>query len=188
VIVATPASVARDIIDDLPAGIADGLNAIRYGPYVVAAILTAEQSAMPWDDIYAMVTPGRAFNMFFNTASILRVPGPRRPGGSLMVYGASELARQLAERTDGQVRDTFLRDLAAIFPQLPGLVTEVEVQRWPEGIPFSTPGRHRWQPLLEQPAGCIHLAGDYLGARGGMDTAAVSGYQAASKILTALSP
>ena len=188
VIVATPAPAAREIIKDLPGGTAAGLGAIRYGPYVVAALLTAERSAMPWDDIYAMVAPGRAFNMFFNTASILRVPGPRRPGGSLMVYGASELARQLAERTDGQVRDVFLRDLAAIFPQLPGLVTEVEVQRWPEGIPFSAPGRHRWQPMLEQSAGCVHLAGDYLGARGGMDTAAVSGYEAACKVLTALSP
>lgn len=61
------------------------------------------------------------------------------------------------------------------------------MRRWPEGIPFSAPGRHRWQPMLEQPAGRIHLAGDYLGARGGMDTAAESGYEAACKVLTALS-
>jgi protoporphyrinogen/coproporphyrinogen III oxidase len=134
-----------------------------------------------------MVTPGRTFNMFFNTANVLRVPGPRRPGGALMVYGASELARELAGHTDGQVTDAFLKDLATVFPQLPGLVTEIEVQRWPEGIPFSTPGRHRWQPILGQPAGCIHLAGDYLGTRGGMDTAAESGYEAACKVLTALS-
>jgi protoporphyrinogen/coproporphyrinogen III oxidase len=186
VIVATPAPAARQIIEDLPGGTADALGAIRYGPYVVAALLTAERSAMPWDDIYAMVTPGRAFNMFFNTASILRHPGSRRPGGSLMVYGASQLARQLIERTDDQLLDVFLRDLAAIFPQLPGLITEIELQRWPEGIPFSTPGRHRWQLMLEQPAGLVHLAGDYLGARGGMDTAAVSGHEAACKVLTAL--
>jgi hypothetical protein len=34
---------------------------------VVAELLTGERSAVPWDDIYAMVTPGLAFNMFFNT-------------------------------------------------------------------------------------------------------------------------
>jgi hypothetical protein len=120
---------------------------------------------MPWDDIYAMVTPGLAFNMFFNAANVLRDPGPgrsgrtrprrpgsvprrpgsvsRRSGRSLMVYGASDLARRLLDQTDDHVRDVFLRDLGAIFPELPGLVTEIEVQRWPEGIPFSAPGRHR---------------------------------------------
>jgi protoporphyrinogen/coproporphyrinogen III oxidase len=186
VIVAAPAPAARQIVKDLPREMAEGLAAIRYGPYVVAALLTAEQSTTPWDDIYAMVTPGRAFNMFFNTASILRGHGPRRPGGSLMIYGASDLARRLADHADDQVKDVFLRDLAAIFPELPRLVTEVEIQRWPAGIPFSAPGRHRWQHILEQPAGCIHLAGDYLGARGGMDTAAISGYEAAEHVNAAL--
>ena len=186
VIVATPAPAARQIIKDLPSGTADGLSAIRYGPYVVAAMLTAERSAMPWDGIYAMVTPGRAFNLLFNTASILRGPGQRRPGGSLMAYGASDLARRLLDRSDGQICDAFLQDLAATYAQLPGLVSEIDIQRWPEGIPFSTPGRHRWQPALEQPNGCVYLAGDYLGARGGMDTAAVSGHDAARKVLRAL--
>jgi len=188
VIVATPANVARQIIKDLPAGTAEGLSAIRYGPYVVAAMLTAERSAMPWDDVYAMVTPGRAFNLFFNTASVLRGPGPRRPGGSLMAYGASDLAWQLIDRSDGQICDAFLHDLAGVYPHLPGLVSEIEIQRWPEGIPFSSPGRHRWQRTLEQEHGCVYLAGDYLGARGGMDTAAVSGHEAACKVLKALRP
>jgi protoporphyrinogen oxidase len=93
-----------------------------------------------------------------------------------MIYGASDLARRLLDRTDDQVRDVFLRDLASIFPDLPGLVTEIEVQRWPEGIPFSAPGRHRWHR--------VHIAGDYLGARGGMDTAAVAGYEAANRIMS----
>jgi hypothetical protein len=65
-------------------------------------------------------------------------------------------------------------------------VTEIQVQRWPEGIPFSVPGRHRWQAALEQPAGRVHLAGDYLGARGGMDTAAIAGYETAQRVTAAL--
>ena len=66
-------------------------------------------------------------------------------------------------------------------------VPSLEVQRWPEGFPFSTPGRHRWHAVLEQPVGRVHLAGDYLGARGAMDTAAVVGYETAHRITTALS-
>lgn len=163
--------------------------AVRYGPYVVAALLTGERSAMPWDGIYAMVTPGLSFNMFFNIANVLREPGggARRPGGSLIIYGAADLGRRLLDRTDDRVRDVFLRDLATIFPELPGLVAEIEIQRWPAGIPFSAPGWHRWQAVLEQQAGRVHLAGDYLGARGGMDTAAVSGYEASQRVMAALS-
>ena len=35
--------------------------------------------------------------------------------GALMIYGASNLARRLLDRTGDQVRDVLLRDLAAIY-------------------------------------------------------------------------
>lgn len=181
VIVAVPASAARQIIKDLPGAVADGFGAVQYGPYVVAAPLTAERSAIPWGrhlrdgDTWACVQHVVQYRQRSARAGCRASLGgggrrsggvARRPGGSLMIYGASNLARRLLDRTDGQVRHVFMRDLAAIFPELPGPVTEMQVQRWPEGIPFSAPGRHRWQPALEQPVGRVHLAGDCLGARG----------------------
>jgi protoporphyrinogen/coproporphyrinogen III oxidase len=116
----------------------------------------------------------------------LRVP-PRqrqRSGSHSAIDGRPRT--HLLDRTGDQVQDVFLRDLATIFPELPGLVTEMEVQRWPEGIPLSAPGRHRRQAVLERPVGRVHLAGDYLGARGGMDTPAVAGYEAAQRAMVAL--
>jgi len=96
-IVATPASVTRRILSPLPSDTAAALDALRYGPYVVGAFLTEEARAMPWDELYALATPGRSFGMLFNTANVLRTPGaPRRPGGSLMVYAAAGAARALA--------------------------------------------------------------------------------------------
>jgi protoporphyrinogen/coproporphyrinogen III oxidase len=187
VVVATPPSMARTLIEGLSDDVNLALGAMRYGPYVVGSLLTAERSAMPWDDIYAMVTPGRSFNMFFNTASLLRGQGPRLPGGSLMVYGAADLGRRLQDRSDDEVIATFMADLGDVFPELPAVIEETHVQRWPEGIPYSVPGRHHYQGVLEQPVGAIHFAGDYLGARGGMDTAADTGAEAAARILAALS-
>jgi protoporphyrinogen/coproporphyrinogen III oxidase len=186
VVVATQPAVANKLIAGLSAQVSNALGAMRYGPYVVGSLLTKEQSAMPWDDVYAMVTPGRSFNMFFNSASLLRGSWPRLPGGSLMVYGAADLGRRLLDRPDDEVIAAFLADLGDMFPELPPLVGEMHLQRWPEGIPFSTPGRHRYQHVLEQPIGAVHLAGDYLGARGGMDTAAVSGAEAAQRVIAAL--
>ena len=185
-IVATPAFVTRRIVDGQPAELALALDSIRYGPYVVAAFLTREQAEMPWDDLYAVVVAAKSFNMFFNTANVLRQAPERKPGGSITVYGAAGLGARLLQEDDESVIETFSRDLRAVFPATEGIVEEVMIQRWAHGIPYSTPGRSAYQPRLEQPLGRILLAGDYLGERGGMDTAATSGLEAAAAAGTLL--
>jgi oxygen-dependent protoporphyrinogen oxidase len=179
-IVATPAFVTRRIVDGQPVALTRALDSIHYGPYVVAAALTGEKARMPWDEIYAMVAARTSFNMFFNTANILRHGSERKPGGSVTVYGAAGLGTRLLQEDDQAVIRTFSRDLRAAFPATEGILEEVIVQRWTHGIPYSTPGRSAHQARLEQPHGRIVLAGDYIGERGGMDTAATSGIEAAA--------
>jgi oxygen-dependent protoporphyrinogen oxidase len=185
-IVATQAFVTRQIVDDLPQGLSNALAAIRYGPYVVMALLTNERRPMPWDDVYAVVVASKAFNMFFNTASVLRGAHQRSAGGSLTVYGAASLGAELLDASDQTIAETFRRDLRSVFPEVAGIEEEVIVQRWEHGIPYSTPGRSGHQKRLEEPFGRIVLAGDYLGERGGMDTAATSGLEAASAVRAVL--
>lgn len=181
VIVGTPAHVTRRIIDDLPADVDSALGKIAYGPYVVAAFLTNEKHRMGYDNVYAIVdgTPNAAFNMFFNTVSIARGPGRRQPGGAVMVYASSDRARHLLEKSDTDIRESYLRDLTRIFPGVRGIIQEAVIKRWEFGIPFARPGRHEIQPSLERSLGRVILAGDYLGARGGTDEAAKSGQEAA---------
>jgi protoporphyrinogen/coproporphyrinogen III oxidase len=162
VIVATPAYVARGIVAVLPADTAAALDAIPYGPYVVGAFATNERTAMPWDDIYALATPGRSFGMLFNTANVLR-DGPRRPGGTLMVYAAADLARELADDDDAAVAARFRADLCDLFPQARDVVVETVIRRWERGLPYPPPGRSRIQGALTRPLAPIYLAGDYLG-------------------------
>jgi oxygen-dependent protoporphyrinogen oxidase len=171
-VLAVPAPEARRVLSDPPEALRVALENIVYGPFVVAAILTDERRPMPWDGLYAVVVPGKSFNMLFNIASLTRNDPPRAPGGSLMVYGASRLGRKLVELSDDDVRRTFVRDLEAVLPEVRGHIEEIVVHRWPEGIPYSRPGRHLYQEALETPVGRIFLAGDYIGQRGGMDTAA----------------
>ena len=178
-IVATPAHIARHIVGRLPAAKARALESVRYGPYVVGALLTGERGSMPWDDLYAVVVAGTSVNMFFNTASVLREAPNRRPGGSLTVYGSATRGARLLELSDAAVIADLERDLRAVFPATEQLIQEVIVQRWPQGIPYSTPGRGAQQSQLEARLGRIVFAGDYLGERGGMDTAATSGFEAA---------
>ncbi|MGH3042227.1 MAG: NAD(P)/FAD-dependent oxidoreductase [Gaiellaceae bacterium] len=183
-IVTTTADVARRVIRDLPQETSEALEHISYGPMAVMSILTNERRPMPWDDVYSILVVGKSFNMFFNHASALRVPGsPRQPGGTLMVYGGAGLARRLFEKSDEGIRDTMLSDLHEIFPESRGIVEDVLVQRWTHTVPFASPGRHLVQQPLERPVhGSIFLAGDYIGAWTDIESAATTGIEAAGKV------
>jgi hypothetical protein len=83
VIIATRPDDALAMVEGLGPEVRHALGSMRYGPYVVASLLTNENDPMPWDGIYAMVTPGAAFNMFFNTANLLRAQPGRSPAEPL---------------------------------------------------------------------------------------------------------
>lgn len=180
VVLACPAPIAREIAVDLPDRTRDALGRVTYGSYVVGSFLTDETGAMPYDDVYAVATPRRSFNMLFNIASTLRA-GHREPGGSLMVYSGAGLARRLWELPDAEVERIYLDDLIGIFPQLAGHVSLTRIHRWQYGLPHPTPGREALQHALEAPHDRILLAGDYLGTTY-VETAIDTGLAAARKI------
>lgn len=186
VVLATKAFDAARIAVDLPSETRRALDAIPYGPSVVMAILTGESGLMPWDRIYALATPKRAFSMLFNVVNVLRPTSPERePGGSLMVYRSGRAALELLERSDTEIERAFLDDLSAIYPEARGLVRETMLSRLPRMLPYVAPGRSALQPALERPLGRIHLAGDYLGGVY-TETAIASGQDAATAIRAAL--
>jgi protoporphyrinogen/coproporphyrinogen III oxidase len=185
-VVATKAFDAARLIRDLPAETSSALNAIPYGPTVVMAMLTNETRPMPWDDLYALATPKRSFNMLFNTVNVLRPRSPvRAPGGSLMVYRAGHAALTMFDQPDAVVEQAFLDDLYAIYPDARGIVGETVMLKLPRMLPYAAPGRSALQPALERPLGRVHLAGDYLGGVY-TDTAISSGQEAALAVRTAL--
>lgn len=183
-IVATPAPVSARILRGIPADTAEALAAIRYGPFLSAAVLTSETGPMPWDANYAIATPGLSFGVFFNQASTLRV-GPRKPGGSLMLFRGARGAAELMKLSDDEIAGRFKADLEKLFPEARGIVTEIVVQRWPLGAPYSFPGRAALQPALTRDLGRLHLAGDYLEFPC-MDAAIATAGEAAAAIAAAL--
>jgi len=180
-VVATPAHVTRAILRGAPGDTLAALGEIAYGSYVLAALRTGEAGPAAWDDVYAVATPQRSFNMLFNTANVLRRSGPREPGGTLMVYSGGSLARRLWDEDDARIAETYLADLDGVFPGAAHLVEETVVYRWEHGLPYVRPGRHRIQQALERPLGPIFLAGDYLGSRY-TETAIATGTAAAGAI------
>ncbi len=153
-----------------------------------AALLTTESDPRPWDRCYAIATPGRAFNIFFNVTSIARAEETvRRPGSSIMVFSPAQLAEQLLHCEDSEILERYLRDADEIFPGFRSSVSEAHVRRWPLGLAYCFPGRGRLQPSFNRPLGRIWLAGDYLGTFY-TETAITTGWRAADAILAELAP
>jgi protoporphyrinogen oxidase len=168
-IVAVPAPLARGLVAALPAAHDEALVRLRYTPFVVAGLFTGETGPMPWDDLYALAVPGRSFCMLFNPANALRAGGPRRPGGSLVVYSVAERAAALLSLGDGEIERRYLEDLIAIFPEARGIVREVVIQRWPLGTALGYPNRAADVSRLAGGWGRIAFAGDYMMPADGID-------------------
>ena len=77
VILAVPASAASALLPGAPAAIADELRADRLRPLRLPGSGYAGIGAVSWDDVYAIVTPGLAFDMLFHHSSSVR-PGDSR--------------------------------------------------------------------------------------------------------------
>jgi protoporphyrinogen/coproporphyrinogen III oxidase len=186
-IVAAPAPHAAPLVAPVAEQAASALAQLTYGAFVSVAVATRETGAMPYDDVYAIATPGRAFDMFTNQAHVLRGSGPRRPGGSLLLFAGARHAAALLREPDELIAERFLADLHELYPQTRGQVEHATVQRWELGNVYARPGRSRLQPALEGALGAhrnLHLAGDYFAELGNIEAAARTGLAAAERVDT----
>lgn len=179
-IIAVPAPFAAKIVRGLPAPTLSALQSVTYGPFLSGAVLTREAGPMPWDGHYAIATPGRSFSVLFNMATTQR-NGPRRPGGSLMLFRGARGAADLMQKTDAQIERAFRQDLLEVFPEAASILGEIAIQRWPLGAPYAGPGRAVIQSDLTAPLGRMFLAGDYLEFPN-MEAAVRSGFHSASAV------
>jgi protoporphyrinogen/coproporphyrinogen III oxidase len=189
VIVAVQAPFAAPLVAPVAGRAAAALEQMSYGAFLSVAIETRETRAMPWDGVYAMATPGRAFDMFTNQGHALRGDGKRRPGGSLMLFAGARAAAALLRQPDEVITRRFLADLHDLYPQTRGVIADATVHRWELGNVFARPGRHRLQAPLERALGThanVHLAGDYFAELGNMEAAARTGTVAAERVETQL--
>ena len=181
VVVAAQAPHAAPLVAPVAERAADALSQLTYGAFVSVAIETSETTAMPYDDVYAMATPGRAFDMFTNQAHALRT-GPRRPGGSLMLFAGAHAAAALMSESDEAIVERFLADLHDLYPRTRGVIARAHVQRWELGNVYARPGRGRLQAALVAPHENLHLAGDYFAELGNIEAAARTGLAAAERV------
>jgi protoporphyrinogen/coproporphyrinogen III oxidase len=185
VIVAAQAPCAAPLVAPVAEQAAAALAQLSYGAFVSVAVETSETTAMPYDDVYAIATPGRVFDMFTNQAHALRAGGPRRHGGSLMLFAGAQAAAALMRESDEMIIQRFLADLHELFPETQRVIAGATVHRWELGNVYAHPGRGRLQAALEGVLGTqqnLHLAGDYFAELGNMEAAARTGLAAAERV------
>ena len=185
VIMAAQAPFAAPLVAPLAPAAAASLERMTYGAFLSVAVETREDGPMPWDGVYAMATPGRVFDMFTNQAHALRAAGPRRPGGSLMLFAGAHRAAALLRDKDETIAARFLADLHELYPQTRGAIARAKVQRWELGNVYARPGHARLRPALAGPLGAhenLHLAGDYFAELGNIEAAARRGLAPADRV------
>jgi protoporphyrinogen/coproporphyrinogen III oxidase len=189
VIMAAQAPFAAPLVASVAPEAASALGQMTYGAFLSVAVETREETAMPWDGVYAMATPGRVFDMFTNQGHALRGTGARRPGGSLMLFAGAQAAAALAQESDEVIGERFLADLHTLYPETRGVIADTRVHRWQLGNVYAHPGRGRLQAQLEGALGPhrnLHLAGDYFAELGNMEAAARTGAAAAERVAAQL--
>ena len=143
---------------------------------------------MPWDDVYAMATPGRVFDMFTNQSHALRdrgTPAGRHADAVRRRPGRGDLDGVVGRGDHRAVR----RGPCRALPGSARVVEEARVWRWPMGNVYARPGRQRLQAAIEGPLGPrenIHLAGDYFAELGNLEMAARTGAAAADRVASML--
>jgi len=165
-VLATQAPISKQLAKNINPEMSEALGEIKYGPYVSAAFLTNETEPQIWDNAYAIATPKRSFNVFFNQSNMVRASEPkgyRQQGSSIMTFSPAAYARVFDGKDKDFIIDTYLKDIDDIFPGFSRKVVEARVERWKLGVPYCFPGRAKLQPKLTRPSGRIYLAGDYLG-------------------------
>ncbi|WP_373355943.1 FAD-dependent oxidoreductase [Pseudoroseicyclus sp. CXY001] len=183
IVLATPASVTRRIAPGLPTAVTDELDRVRYGAFLTAAVrLAPSEAPAPWDEIYAIATPGRSFSVLFNQATTVPLDVRRAKGESLMLFRGAAGARELLCRSDSELDALFRTDLEAEFPEARGRIEEIVLGRWPEGAPYLHPeGPDARRLVMATPPG-LALAGDWMDFPN-MDAAVRSGRAAAARLM-----
>ncbi|MGE7907722.1 flavin monoamine oxidase family protein [Peribacillus sp. NPDC094092] len=181
-VLATPATITKNIAKNIDPEIADALGKVKYGPHVSAAFLTNETGPQVWDNVYSFATPKRSFDIILHQSNLVRsIETERQPGSSLMTFSPGESGRRLMDKSNEEIIQIYLNDLNEIFPGFSDHVVEAQVEKFPFGSAYIFPGRAEIQPALTKSAGRLFLAGDYLGSYY-TETAIQTGFTAAQSI------
>ena len=160
VVVALPAPVAAQVVQELPDAKREALLSVRYGRFLSTPIRVAplSEERVPWPETWCR--PRQVYN---STDFALRTPGDMdREGGCFHSFVYDAYARQIWDDEDHTIKTGAVRALLRTHPRYEGRIRDVGLARWEHGLPVYSPGRMKRQKDLEASVEGIHFCGDYV--------------------------
>ena len=167
VICATPATITREIVPDLPADVRAVLGRVTYSSACIVC-LALDADVFP-DKYFVAAFPRRSGALMGAVVNIKSVYPKAVPEGRTLLHVAifAEQGRQLFHLDDDEIVDRVVRELRKHFPSMPGKPLFGTVRRWREAV-CQCPGGMltavhdmRTKGRLDQVEG-LFLAGDYM--------------------------
>ncbi len=186
---ALPASVALEVLEDLPVDVRRVMQErTPYSSLVSVAWPVSDGVPTPWDGLFFIPVSGpSAFSLVMNYGYLGKLAHPEL-GGFVNTIANAHKANACRTATDQEVVNAFHRDLVALFPGAEGLLnrTGAVVHRWdPIGLPWMRPGAFGRRDALRHPVNGVLLCGDYT-SEPGLAGANNSGHHVGRRIARAL--
>jgi oxygen-dependent protoporphyrinogen oxidase len=139
VVVATPAPVAADLLQGIPAGLTEWLREVRFRPSVTLALMLDQ----PLNRRFFGLSFARASARSVVAACVEERKHPDLvPGGKglLVAFARPDVAPKLIDEEPRAILDAMLPDLRLAFPGIDERATRARLYRWPIGNPVFYPG------------------------------------------------
>lgn len=187
VVMAVPAPVVPDVVNNLPDWKTSALNRVA-SPGSTTLNIVADIEGLPeFKDWAFIVTVGMPFDAIINPvpggtedtsrANILQLTCYGNSSGYLPGFGDDE--QRVAQ---------WMEDVYTVAPQLKGRVLGVHAQTWQHCFALLSPERAEALPELQRSIGSLHFAGDYTSETAGTHGAYTEAERVASLIRTSLKP
>lgn len=188
VVLATPASVAAELLRGAPDRVGTWLRAVRYRPAVTLGLLLDR----PLGVRYFGLSFARAAARSVVAACVEenKAPGLVPEGkGLVAVFARPDVAPRMLELEPREILDAMLPDLRMAFPGIDERIVRARVYRWRTGNPVFEPGALRrlgeFRRGVVEEEGRVALAGDYLYVSS-VEGAVTAGQEAADRLLRRL--
>lgn len=187
VVMAVPAPVVPDVVNNLPDWKTSALNRVA-SPGSTTLNIVADIEGLPeFKDWAFIVTVGMPFDAIINPvpggtedtsrANILQLTCYGNSSGYLPGFGDDE--QRVAQ---------WMEDVYTVAPQLKGRVLGVHAQTWQHCFALLSPERAEALPELQRSIGSLHFAGDYTSETAGTHGAYTEAERVAALIRTSLKP
>ncbi len=178
---------AAALLTDLPRGILETLEGIKYSACTHVMLATRGKVI---DDMYAIATPrreGLCMSGFTDNANKAASYAPRDTS-LVHVFTFGNHAREMLDWDDDRIREHVTREIQMVVPRFPDDVIFCEIFRWPQAVCLSNPGQitavQKLKVAMREYPG-LHLSGEYFGMPS-VEAALTSGVNAANRVLQGL--